>query len=77
MRADLSPHSNHGGLPGRAGRIEELASVGFFFFLKKTLYWRRNLRGKIKLVNLRNSVGKARANLVSQSKDTRGGLGNF
>lgn len=39
--------------------------------------WSRNLRGKVKLVNSRTSVDKARVNLISQSKDTKGGLGNY
>lgn len=52
----LSPHSNHGGLPGGGG----VGGRGEVFGEDFMPYWRRNLRGKVKLVNLRSSVGKAR-----------------
>lgn len=45
MSADLSPHSNHGELPCRAGRIEELVSVGFCFcFFKENISEKKSQR---------------------------------
>lgn len=69
----LSPHSNHRELPGggRAG------GRGRCFGGDLMPCWRRNLTGKVKLVNSRTSVDKARVNLMSQSEDTKGGLGNY
>lgn len=59
----LSPHSNRTGLLGEAGGHR---------------LWRTPLHtGEVSEVNLKSSVDKDRTNLVSPSKETSGGSGNY